>query len=150
MIRLERISKENVEDALALRVAAGQERFVPTTAEALARAYTYHDTAWPFLVRDDDVPVGFVMFGYYAVKRYYTLWVFLIDGQYQNRGYGREALRLGFDFMREELGVREVYAGVVPENAAARHLYRSVGFVETGAAWDGMLELRRPDPEAGA
>ena len=36
----------------------------------------------------------------------------------------------------------EIYTGVVPENTAAKQLYRSVGFRETGLAGDGMEEMR--------
>ncbi|MDE6621419.1 MAG: GNAT family N-acetyltransferase [Lachnospiraceae bacterium] len=41
--------------------------------------------------------VGFIMLGYYEVEGYYTLWKFMIDEKYQNKGYGKRALRLGID-----------------------------------------------------
>ena len=90
--------------------------------------------------------MGFIMMGYYEPRQYYTLWEFLIDGRYQGRGYGRQVLRLGLDFLRDALGVREIYTGCVPSNAAALRLYRSVGFVETHVV-DELLELRYLCPE---
>jgi RimJ/RimL family protein N-acetyltransferase len=47
------------------------------------------------------------------------------------RGYGREAARLVLDFARFQLGLRSLWLGVFPDNAAAVHLYRSLGFVDT-------------------
>ena len=45
-------------------------------------------------------------------------------------------------FLKERFGVREVYTGVVPENSAAKELYRSFGFTETGLFENGMEEMR--------
>ena len=66
----------------------------------------------------------------------------MIDKRYQNNGYGRQALELGIDYMRERFGVSEIYTGVVPENTVAKELYKSVGFNETGLAESGMEEMR--------
>ncbi len=75
-------------------------------------------------------------------RNQYTLWKFLIDKQHQNKGYGREALRLGITYLKDRFGVKEIYVGVVPENEVAKHLYSSVGFKATGVAQNGMEEMR--------
>lgn len=56
----------------------------------------------------------------------------MIDKQYQKKGYGKEALMCGITYLREKFNVREVYTGVLLGNEIAKHLYTSVGFVETG------------------
>ena len=111
-------------------------------AESLAQAYVYNDNAYPFAVYSDDEIVGFIMMGYYEVKQYYTLWKFLIDKDHQRRGYGRQALALGIKFLKDRFDVDSVYTGVVPGNAVANRLYRSVGFVPTGLIELGMEEMR--------
>lgn len=142
MVVLKEITKENLDEVLALSVADDQKSFVSTNAESLAQAYVYSDTAYPFAVYDDDTIVGFIMMGYYEVKEYYTLWKFMIDKRYQNRGYGRRALELGIQYLRNRFNVSEIYTGVIPGNTIAKNLYKSVGFKETGVIESGMEEMR--------
>ncbi|MCR5329692.1 MAG: GNAT family N-acetyltransferase [Lachnospiraceae bacterium] len=141
MISLKPITKENLDEILALRVNEAQEPFVSTNAESLAQAYVYSETAWPFGVYEDETPVGFIMMGYYEAKHYYTLWKFMIDRRYQNRGYGRQALRLGLAFIKDKFDPDEIYTGVAPGNSVAKGLYESVGFDDTGLKEFGMEEM---------
>ena len=82
------------------------------------------------------------MMGFYEEKNYYTLWKLLIDRKYQHRGYGRKALELGVAFLKEWYGVPAVFTGVSPGNTAAKNLYRSMGFRETGLFENNMEEMR--------
>lgn len=142
MINLKEITKDNIDDVLALKVRDDQKGFVVTNAESLAKAYAYSETAYPFAVYDDDMLVGFIMMGYYEVKGYYTLWEFMIDQRYQNKGYGRKALNLGIDFVKEKFHPDSIYTGVAPGNSVAKGLYESVGFVSTGLVELGMEEMK--------
>ena len=80
-------------------------------------------------------------FGYYDVKQYYTLCKFMIDEKYQNKGYGRQALKLGLDFIKDKFGQVDIYTGVAVGNKVAKGLYESVGFADTGLREFGMEEL---------
>jgi diamine N-acetyltransferase len=142
MVRLKPVTRENLEEVLALRVAEGQEKYVISNAESLSRAYVYSETAYPFAIYDNDIIVGFIMMGYYEVKGYYTLWEFMIDHKYQNKGYGRKALKLGLEFVRDKFGQVDIYTGVTPGNTVAKKLYESVGFESTGLVEMGMEEMR--------
>ena len=141
LIRLEEITRENIDEILTLKVDESQKSFVSTNGDSLAQAYVYSETAFPFAVYEDATIVGFIMMGYYDVKSYYTLWKFMIDSRYQNKGYGRKALELGIKYLQEHFGVSEIYTGVVPGNAVAKKLYESVGFKETGLLELGMEEM---------
>lgn len=142
MIRLKTIDTENIDEVLALRIRDDQKGFVISTAESLAKAYVYSDTAYPFAVYDDDTLVGFIMMGYYELKKYYTLWEFMIDQRYQGKGCGRQALKLGLQYIWDRFGPVDIYTGVAPGNKAAKHLYESVGFKDTGLVECGMEEMR--------
>ena len=142
MVRLKPVTRENLEEVLALRVGEGQEKYVISNAESLSRAYVYSETAYPFAIYDNDIIVGFIMMGYYKVKGYYTLWEFMIDHKYQNKGYGRQALKLGLEFVRDKFGQVDIYTGVTPGNTVAKKLYESVGFVSTGLIELNMEEMR--------
>ena len=142
MIELKEITKDNLDDVLNLNVAEHQTSYVSSTAHSLAQAWAYKDSAFPFAIYADDTLVGFIMLGYYESRNQYTLWKFLVDKQYQNKGYGREALKLGITYLKDSFEVQEIYTGVSLGNETAKHLYKSVGFVETGLVEDGMEELR--------
>ena len=142
MVELRAITKENLEDVLRISVFQYQEAFVSSTAHSLAQAYVYRDTAFPFAIYVDDVIAGFIMLGYYEAKKQYTLWKFLIDQNQQGKGYGREALKQGIQFLKDRFGANEVYTGVVLGNERAKQLYRSVGFKETGLVQDNMEEMK--------
>ena len=143
MIKLAPVTKNNIDEVLALDVSEDQKGFVSPNAESLAQAYVYSETAWPFAVYDDETMVGFIMMGYYGVKQYYTLWKFMIDQRYQNKGYGRQALELGLEFIKEKFNPEDIYTGVAPGNDVAKRLYESVGFVDTGLVELGMEEMRK-------
>ena len=142
MVELREITKDNLEAVLDLRVHEHQESFVSSTAYSLAQAYAYRDTAFPFAIYVDNTIVGFIMLGYYESRNQYTLWKFLIDKKYQNKGYGREALLKGIRYLKDRFGAEKVYTGVKPGNETAKHLYRSVGFEATGLVENDMEEMR--------
>lgn len=142
MIQLKEITKNNLDEVLALSVAEHQKSFVSTVADSLAQAYVYKDTAFPFAIYADDMPVGFIMLGYYESRKQYTLWKFLIDKEQQGKGYGKEALKQGITYLTEQFRAKEIHTGVSLGNNAAKSLYKSFGFLETGLVEDGMEELK--------
>ena len=120
-VELKEIDKENIEEVLALEVSAQQRDFVQRPAVSLAKAWAYKQTAFPFAVYAQDMLVGFIMLGYYEQKGQYTVWQFLIDARYQHKGYGRAALALGIQFLRDRFHAAEVYLGVKFQNSIAKN-----------------------------
>lgn len=132
MIDLRNITKENYEECLALKVSENQMSFVAPNVKSLAQAWVFYRTAFPFAIYADNVLVGFIMMGFYEEKNCYTLWRFMIDEKHQNKGYGKIALSLAINYMIDSFGIKELFTSVVPENSAAKNLYNSLGFNETG------------------
>lgn len=147
MIHLEKVDSHNVWKLLKLEVSEGQEDFVATNTESLIEAYLAlagGGHAFPFGIYDGETPVGFLMIGYDTdadwedspeiAKNNYSIWRLMIDRQYQHRGFGRAALQLALDFVRTgPCGEAEYcYLSYEPENTAAKELYASFGFTETG------------------
>lgn len=131
-----------MDDVLKLKAAKEQESFVSTTAYSLAQDWVSRETAYPFTVYADSVAVGFITLGYYEERDQYTLWKFLIDEKHQNKGYGRETLRLGLRYLLDKFHPNAVYTGVAFGNSIAKRLYESVGFRETGETDETMLEMK--------
>lgn len=142
MIELREITQHNLEKVLNLEISESQERFVSSTAHSLAQAWVFRETAFPFAVYAENKIVGFVMLGYYESKKQYTLWKFLIDKRYQNKGYGKQALKLAVQYLINNFHVTEIFTGVAFGNDVARKLYDSIGFRETGEADDFQFEMK--------
>ena len=147
MLRLEKIHGQNVWDILKLKVAENQKHFVSSNDRSIIEAYTTiagNGFAFPFGIYENDAPIGFLMIGYGTDDYWddapsvaagnYNLWRLMIDEKYQNKGYGREAVRLALEFIKTlPCGNAEYcWLSYEPDNDAARHLYHSFGFVETG------------------
>ena len=147
MLKLEKITGKNVWDILKLRVSEEQKSFVAGNDISIIEAYTAitgNGHAFPFVIYEDDMPIGFLMIGFGTDDYWddapaiaagnYNLWRFMIDKDHQKKGYGKEALRLALDFIRTfPCGQAEYcWLSYEPENAVASGLYRSFGFVETG------------------
>ena len=132
MVELRAITKDNYEECLNLSVADSQKNFVSSNSHSLAQAWVYYNTAFPFAIYADNIMVGFIMLGYYEAEKYYTLWKLMIDTKYQNKGYGKRALKLGIDYLVNRFNVKEVYTAYEMNNSIAKKLYTSVGFRETG------------------
>ena len=142
MIELREITKDNLNIVLALEVFDHQKSFVSSVVASLAQAYVYKDTAFPFAVYAGNTLVGFIMLGYYEARNQYTLWKFLIDKKYQNKGYGKEALKKGIQYLQNTFHAKEIYTGVSVGNEQAKHVYKSLGFAETGLVENGMKEMK--------
>ena len=147
MLHLEKVNGKNVWDILKLKVEEEQRSFVAANDISIIEAYiavTANGHAFPFGIYDDEIPVGFLMIGYDVdddwddapeiAKGSYNLWRLMIDSSFQNKGYGKEAVRLALEFIRTfPCGRAEFcWLSYKPENTIARRLYHSFGFAETG------------------
>ena len=147
MVRLEKINGKNVWDILKLGVSEKQKGFVAPNDVSIIEAFvalSHHGQAFPFGIYDDLTPIGFCMIGFGAdddwtdappvAKGNYNLWRFMIDKNYQGKGFGKSALKLILDYIESEpCGPAECcWLSYEPENKTAKALYESFGFTETG------------------
>ena len=166
VLRLEHINGKNVWDILELKVSEEQKAFVAGNDVSIIEAYTSitgNGQVFPFGIYEGAVPVGFLMIGFGADDCWddapaiahgsYDLRRLMIDAKHQGKGYGKEALKLALEFIRTFPCGKADYCWLSyePENEAARNLYRSFGFVETGEK-DGeeliaVLKLTSDVPE---
>ena len=149
-IHLEKITFDNYYKLTKLRVTKEQDNYVARNTYSLIHAYIWlsmGNHVYPFGIYLGKKPVGFVMIGYNGweegepefCKDSYFIWRFMIDKRYQGKGYGRQAFQLALDFVRTlPCGPSDIcWLSYEPENAAAKQLYASFGFVE---APEGYVE----------
>ena len=147
MLRLEKVTGKNVWSILKLSVSQDQESFVAPNDISIIEAYTAitgNGYAFPFGIYEGETPVGFLMIGFDAddcwedapsiARGNYNLWRLMIDKNYQNKGYGKEAVRLALEFIKTfPCGKADFcWLSYEPENEIASRLYHSFGFAETG------------------
>lgn len=145
-ITLREITRENYRQVGKLKVADDQNTFVASNPWSMAQA-KYEPGLVPLGIYDGDEPVGFAMYGEedYGLARLWAIWRLMVDQRYQGKGYGRAAMHLLIERLKAESnGHTGIIISFVPENDAARKLYTSLGFEDTGLIEDGECVFRLP------
>lgn len=130
-IRLLPVDRENWNACVDLSVSIEQESFVAENWYSLLQ-WKFSENLYPYCVYDGDAMVGFVMYGLDPDTNRWELNRLMIDEKHQRKGYGKAALSILLDMVRERLGNIAFYTSVDVDNEAAVSLYETVGFEKTG------------------
>lgn len=145
MVHIEKLTWDNVDDILKLKVKKEQKKFVASNRDSMIDAYFSmtedNRKVFTFGIYNDKKPIGFLMIAYDVPwakehcglpENYYYIWRFMIDKKYQHKGYGREALKQGIEFIKSfPCGEAEYcWLSYEPNNEVGRKLYISMGFEE--------------------
>lgn len=136
VVTLREITKDNLGDVLKLKVKPEQEKFVANNAVSLAQAH-FEEKAWFRAVYADETPVGFAMLYDDPDTTDYFLWRFMIDRRYQGLDFGRRAIELLIEHVREQPGATELLVSYVPAEGSPGPFYAGLGFADTGEVNDG-------------
>ena len=142
-LSLQEVTRENWRATLGLAVFPEQQRFIadyaPIAAIALAKAYVRPGgLVWePYAFYVDREMVGFTELAYEpASLDNYWIFHFFIDRYYQGQGYGKRAIRLFLQFIRDHYPqCQALQLTVHLEIEHALHLYTVAGFQPTGAVF---------------
>ncbi|MER5639977.1 GNAT family N-acetyltransferase [Kitasatospora sp. NPDC002227] len=137
--RLEPVTPDNIDAALALRVRPDQEHLVAPVVKSLAEAYVHPEAAWPRLILDGDRVVGFLMAFLdidfaadgAAPDLRSGLWRLNIAADAQGRGYGRFAVESVATELRRR-GTTRLTTTWHPGPDGPEPFYLSLGFRPTG------------------
>lgn len=92
-------------------------RFIPLTAvDAAGNVVGHFIIRYPREDDDSSVRFGFVV----------------LDPAQRGKGYGKEMLRLGIEYVNAHLHAARIDLGVFVNNAPAQHCYAALGFKEYG------------------
>ena len=141
MIYLVDIDNETGVDSL--EVAENQQSYVCNSLVMLARAWL-HRKLRPrvFNVYDGETAVGMGMYLDDPEKNAYDFCQLFIDKRYQGKGYGKAAVGLVLDAMREDRKYQKVSMCYIEGNDASRKLFEQFGFVEVSHPWDEIFMER--------
>lgn len=141
MIRFERVSKNNLDQAVNISVTDKQKHKIADVVYSLAEAYLHPNTLEPVLVLDKDTPVGFVLFYINPEESVYKFGRVMIDQKYQGQGYGRQNMLLGIKYLKSK-GAKKLVLSHSTNNPYPSKLYLSLGFTYTslGFKYTGVID----------
>jgi diamine N-acetyltransferase len=132
------VTAANWRRCAALEVTDDQREFVMPVAYYLCLCH--YGAAWrPFAVCDGDEVVGFAMWAVDPQDGSGWIGGLTVDKRLQRRGYARAALQALTAWLRDERGCPSCALSYTADNTVARHLYASLGFVETGELEDDEI-----------
>lgn len=138
-VRLTEIDYEHFHEVIDLELEEDQEEYLPSNVYSLAEA-GFSRSFFPRAIWLQEDIVGFLMYqiNESATARYpCTIWRFMIDRRYQNRGIGKAAMSLLIEELKTEQRCASVEIFYDDSNAAASRLYTQYGFTIVGHRDDG-------------
>ncbi len=115
-----------------------QESYVYSNSFSLTQAH-FEKEQYPYGIYCDEIMVGFLMFGWDTDLEHWSLVRFMVDARYQGRGIGQQALRIFLSRFRAKYGLVPLCLRVNRDNDAAIHLYKKLGFEQTGVIDDDEI-----------
>lgn len=141
MVVLKEIDRHNFFDVIKLKVAEEQTKFVATNMFSLAQAKAFPECECLAIYHNDEL-VGFTMYCMDHEDQEYWIYRLMIDAKYQSKGYGKAAMELVIEKIKEDTQHRVIYISFEPENIWAQQLYEQLGFIADGRVIDGEVVFK--------
>ncbi len=134
-IRISIIPRQNWDAIIGLSVHNEQSNFIETSVQCLNDAKNdAYNMKWNFYgIYLTDTLIGFAMHGENRLLFYKQVWLdrFMIDKNYQGKGYGNKSMELILKKMYEDYSCKKIYLSVHEGNYNAIRLYEKLGFKKT-------------------
>jgi diamine N-acetyltransferase len=134
-VLLRPVNSGNWRDIAHLQVTEPQREFVAEPCYYLALC-CYGNDWHPLAIYLGEQVVGFMMWAVDPADDSCWLGGILIDQSYQRKGYGRRAVQGAISMLGKEYGYKDFALSYQPTNLIGKHLYNSLGFLETDE-WEG-------------
>ena len=127
-ITLKEIDSNNFHEIISLKV----EKYCASNLYSIAQAKVIPSEI-PLAIYNDDIPVGFIMYGN-EPKDNNEYWIdrLMIDEKYQKNGFGKKAMEIIIDKIKQDKTHNKIKLSTNPENIIGRRFYSKLGFKETG------------------
>lgn len=136
MLHLKTITKENWGKAVSLRVREDQVKFVASNAISLVQLNFLENFHAKGIYYGEEM-VGFTLYGIDEDDHEYWIYRMMIDQKHQGKGYGKEAVKLVIDDIKniKEDRHQTISLSYEPTNEHAKRIYEKMGFQEI----DGLI-----------
>lgn len=138
MLKLIEIDSENFWEIIKLKVTKEQEEFVASNTFSIAQSKVQPECI-PLAIYNDETPIGFLMYCMDSTDKEYWIYRLMIDTKHQSKGYGRKAMELLINRIKEDKEHHVIYLSFEPENELAKSLYESMGFIPDGRIVEGEI-----------
>lgn len=129
MIHLKAIDENNYRECMRLKVKEEQLEYVENgNYVALAKAYVYRDTVFPYAVYNDNEIIGFIQYRHMEELGNYLIDKIMIKAKWQGKGYGTKLMKLVINILMDESKYRKLCLAVHVDNINALNLYKKLGF----------------------
>lgn len=142
MVCLKSINSKNYRESCRLKITDKQREnhSVAPNVAILARAYAYrNEGSQAYAIYFEDYMIGLVLWRNRATC--YILDQFMISEEYQGKGFGKEAINLIIDKMKEEGKFNVVELGCSRDNVGAMTFYESCGFYYSGDDYEDEIGM---------
>lgn len=131
MLHLKTITKDNWLKAISLSVREDQKNFVASNVFSLAQLNFLENFHAKGIYQDDEM-VGFTLYGIDEDDHEYWIYRMMIDQKYQGKGYGKEAVKIVIEDIRnmKEERHQTITLSYEPTNEHAKRIYEKMGFQE--------------------
>lgn len=146
-LELRIIDETNKAAVELLEVSESQKQYIASNKKSLETAVKeeYREIARPFAIYAEGQIVGFTMFAFELTSSdpndRYWLWRFMVDRNFQGKGYGSAALEKIIDYFRSH-GADHILLSTKETNTSALSLYHKYQFAETGEMNEDEIVLR--------
>lgn len=140
MIQFKTIDEDNFYDVIGMELP--DDDFVAENVFSLAEAWLSKGDMMPYAIYNDDELVGFIMLEKNYKEGGLGILRMMIATEHQNKGYGKESIKLVLEDPEHRESYDFVYLYVVPENEHATYIYKKSGFYDTGEIEEGENVLR--------
>ncbi len=134
MISLVKIDESNIVKAEKLEVFENQKSFLDS-AEGIVKREKIYKNLNPHLfgIANNEALIGLALVKDFEEEPFaYDLQQFMIDKNFQGRGYGTKALKLILEYLKKEGRFESVEICVKKEDFPAIKLYEKAGFRNSG------------------
>lgn len=125
MIRLINIDKKNYLSIINLNPGEENKEYIDDISECILKHLFYRKSVIKGIYLN-ETPIGFVM----IYNKYNNKWIseFMIDQEYQRKGYGKIALKLIIRYIEKKYFSSKIYLST--NNNLAERLYLKFGFIK--------------------
>ena len=123
------IPEQTYWDCMELTIDESQEGFVADNKQSLVEA-AYEDGLYTLGIYIEETMIGFVLYDYDETIPGWSMSRFMIDKQFQGKGYGKQAAIAFLEYFKTKHIADKMYISVSLENTVAHKMYSSIGFTE--------------------
>jgi diamine N-acetyltransferase len=126
-LRIREVTEENWKAVALLSVEENQEEYIESNSFSIAQSL--FETHWNSVgLYDHQTLVGYAMYGQEEKSGEVWLDRFMIDKNYQGKGYAKQFLSILMEHIHQKYQCNKIYLSISPDNAVAQNLYEQFGF----------------------